>query len=91
VHSFEIKVAAVEGAQKSGELNADIAAIDLFAMVLRLTESWLSAPPALRSLAGQDPDASQRIRQHRAALIDAVSSFTAPPKAAERPSGARQH
>ena len=91
VHSFEIKVAAIEGAQKSGKLNADIAAIDLFAMVLRLTESWLSAPPALRTLAGQDPDASQRIRQHRAALIDAVSSFTTPPKAAERPSGARQH
>jgi AcrR family transcriptional regulator len=91
VHSFAIKVAAIEGAQKSGKLNADITAIDLFAMVLRLTESWPSAPPALRSLAGQDPDASQRIRQHRAALIDAVSSFTTPPKAAEWPSGARQH
>jgi hypothetical protein len=84
VHSLEIKVAAIEGAQKSGKLNADITAIDLFAMVLRLTESWLSAPPALRSLAGQDPDASQRIRRHRAALIDAVSSFTTPQR---RPSG----
>ena len=52
VHSFAIKVAAIEGAQKSGKLNADITAIDLFAMVLRLTESWPSAPPALRSLAG---------------------------------------
>ena len=43
MHSFEIKVAAIEGAQKSGKLNADIAAIDLFAMVLRLTEAG-SAP-----------------------------------------------
>src|ERR1700733_8455761 len=91
VHSFAIKVAAIEGAQKSGKLNADITAIDLFAMVLRLTESWTSAPPALRSLAGQDPDAKQRIHRHRAALIDAVSSFTTPAKSGTGPSRAQKN
>ena len=91
MHSFAIKVAAIEGAQKSGRLNTDITAIDLFAMVLRLTESWPSAPPALRSLAGQDPDAEQRIRQHRGALVDAVSSFTTPAKSGTRPSRAQKN
>ena len=91
VHSFAIKVAAIEGAQKSGKLNADITAIDLFAMVLRLTESWPSAPPALRSLAGRDPDAKQRISQHRAALIDAVSSFTTPAKSGKGPGRAQKN
>jgi AcrR family transcriptional regulator len=86
VRSYKIKVEAIEGAQKSGKLNTDIAAVDLFAMVLRLTESWLSAPPALRSLAAEDPDANQRIRQHRAALVDAVCSFTTPTNSGARPS-----
>jgi AcrR family transcriptional regulator len=78
VLSYKIKVAAIKVAQKSGKVNADIPALDLFAMVLRMTESWLSAPPALRSLGGNDPNSNARIRQHRASLIEAVRSFTAP-------------
>jgi AcrR family transcriptional regulator len=78
VRSYRLKVAAIEAAQQAGRINAAIPAIDLFAMVLRISESWLSAPPALRSIAGQDPDADARIREHRAALMAAVRSFTLP-------------
>lgn len=78
VRSYKIKVAAIEDAQKTGKINDGIAAIDLFAMVLRITESWLAAPPALKSVAGSDPLAPKRTREHRAALIEAVRSFTLP-------------
>jgi AcrR family transcriptional regulator len=76
--SYKAKVAAVEAGQRDGEINDAIPAIDLFAMVLRLTESWLSAPPALKAVTGKDPLSSARLRRHRAALIDAVQRITAP-------------
>ena len=44
----------------------------MFAIVLRMTESWLSAPPALQAVAGQDPLSRGRVRQHRKALVEAV-------------------
>jgi AcrR family transcriptional regulator len=53
-------------------------AVDLFAMVLRLTESWLDAPPALAAVAGDDPRSAGRLREHRAALLEAVRRITAP-------------
>lgn len=76
--SYKVKVAAIEDAQRSGKLNATIPAVDLFAMVLRITESWLGAPPALRSVADGDPGADARIAEHRAALLSAVRGFTLP-------------
>jgi AcrR family transcriptional regulator len=45
--SYRKRVAALAAAQRAGKVNAAIPAADLFAMVLSLTESWLSAPPAL--------------------------------------------
>jgi AcrR family transcriptional regulator len=82
VESYKIKVAAIEQAQKAGKINAAIAAVDLFAMVLRITESWLAAPPALKAALGAEPLAAKRLREHRAALVEAVRSFTLPREAA---------
>jgi AcrR family transcriptional regulator len=80
--SFQERVDTVARAQREGRLRADIAAVDLFAIVLRLTESWLSAPPALKAVSGSgspDPAASTgRLREHRAAMLAAVRSLVEP-------------
>ncbi|OQR65747.1 hypothetical protein B6E66_01325 [Streptomyces maremycinicus] len=52
--------------------------MDLFAMVLRLTESWLDAPPALVANTGTDPRSARRLAEHRAALLEATRRTTAP-------------
>jgi|ERR1700690_1425100 AcrR family transcriptional regulator len=76
--TFEERVASVAAAQEAGRIRSDIPAIDLFSIVLRMTDSWLSAPAALRAVAGDDPMASGRLREHRAALLAAVRSITEP-------------
>jgi AcrR family transcriptional regulator len=76
--TFEERVASVAAAQKAGRIRSDIPAIDLFAIVMRIADSWLSTPAALRAVAGEDPMASGRLREHRAALLAAVRSITAP-------------
>ncbi|HXC82486.1 MAG TPA: TetR family transcriptional regulator [Trebonia sp.] len=75
--TFEERVASVAAAQEAGRIRSDISAIDLFAIVLRMTESWLSAPAALRAVAGEDPMSASRLREHRAALLTAVRSIIA--------------
>ncbi|MFF5279536.1 hypothetical protein [Streptomyces sp. NPDC000133] len=47
-------------------------------MVLRITESWLDAPPALLAVSGEQPRSPARLAQHRAALIEAVRRITTP-------------
>jgi AcrR family transcriptional regulator len=74
--SFEERVASVAAAQEAGRIRTDIPAIDLFAIVLRMTDSWLSAPPALKAAARGNP--RSRLREHRAALLAAVRSVTEP-------------
>jgi AcrR family transcriptional regulator len=76
--TFEERVVSVAAAQEAGRIRADIPAIDLFAIVMRMTDSWLSAPAALRAVAGEDPMSPRRLREHRAALLAAVCSVTAP-------------
>lgn len=76
--TFEERVASVAAAQKAGRIRSDIPAIDLFAIVLRMTDSWLGAPAALRAVAGTDPMSPRRLREHRAALLAAVRSVTEP-------------
>jgi AcrR family transcriptional regulator len=71
---FEQRIASVAEAQAAGRLRSDIPAIDLFAIVLRMTEGWLSASPALKAAAGTAPMSSKRIHEHRAALVAAVRS-----------------
>ncbi|MBO2451687.1 TetR family transcriptional regulator [Actinomadura barringtoniae] len=73
--SYEIKVQAIAEAQRAGKVNGTIPAIDLFAMVLRISESWLSGAPGLKALAEDTP---ARLREHREAMVEAVRSFTAP-------------
>lgn len=72
--SYRQRLDAVTTAQREGRLRADIPAADLFAIVLRMTESWLSAPQALRDMAEDEP-----MSQHRAALLAAVRSVVEPP------------
>ncbi|MFJ9543837.1 TetR family transcriptional regulator [Streptomyces sp. NPDC101225] len=76
--SYRVKVEAVAAAQRAGRLNDAIPAIDLFATVLRMTESWLSAPPALHAAGDADPMTPDRIAEHRAALAEAVRRITEP-------------
>ncbi|MEN3308397.1 MAG: hypothetical protein V7603_4599 [Micromonosporaceae bacterium] len=72
------KVDAVARAQREGKVYDGIPALDMFAMVLRMTESWLSAPPALLAAGGRHPLSPARLRQHRRALVEAVRRLTAP-------------
>jgi AcrR family transcriptional regulator len=77
--TFKERVDTVAAAQNAGRLRDDISAIDLFAMVLRLTESWLSAPPGLLTASGRrNPMSANRLKEHRAALIAAVRSIVEP-------------
>ena len=77
--TFEERVASVAAAQEAGRIRSDIPAVDLFAIVLRMTDSWLGAPAALSGVVGEDPMSARRLREHRAALLAAVRSVTAPP------------
>lgn len=78
--SYRDRVAAVAAAQRAGRLDDALPAADLFAIVLRMTESWLDAPPALRAVCGPEPLAAERLAGHRAALLEAVRRVTAPPR-----------
>jgi AcrR family transcriptional regulator len=77
--AFRERIEAVEKAQRAGRIRTDIPAADLFAFVLRMTESWLSAPPALLAAGGGDPLSPKRMREHRAALETAVRSLVGQP------------
>lgn len=76
--AYMARVASVAAAQRDGRLRDDVPAIDLFAIVLRVSDSWLSAPPGLLTVA-RSPMSAGRLRQHRAALLLAVRSITEPP------------
>jgi AcrR family transcriptional regulator len=76
---FQERVDAVAAAQREGRIRDDIPAVDLFAIVLRVTESWLSAPPALKTVGESGAAApGERLREHRAAMLAAVRSLVAP-------------
>lgn len=77
--AFRSRIDAVEKAQAAGRIRTDISAVDLFAFVLRLTEGWLSAPPALQAASGEDPLGPERLKEHRAALRIAVRSLVERP------------
>ena len=78
IQSYQERVAAVAAAQSGGSVDDAIPAVDLFALVLRMTQAWLSAPPALRAVTG-DPDSDARLAQHRQALVEAVRRLTTRP------------
>ncbi|MFF3208740.1 TetR family transcriptional regulator [Streptomyces sp. NPDC002962] len=87
IDSYRSKVDAIVAAQREGRVNDSIPAVDLFAMVLRLTESWLDAPPALAAVTGTDPRSAHRLAEHRAALLEATRRITAP-RTGDRPDDA---
>jgi AcrR family transcriptional regulator len=78
VAGYRVKVESVAEAQRAGRLDDALPAVDLFALVLRITESWLDAPPALMAVSGARPHSAERLREHRAALLEAVRRITAP-------------
>jgi AcrR family transcriptional regulator len=79
LRSYAAKVEAVAAAQRAGKVWDGIPAVDLLAMVLRMTDSWLSAPPALLAAAGPgSPVSAARLREHRAALVAAVQRLSQP-------------
>lgn len=84
---FRARFAAVEEAQQAGRVRADIPAVDLFAIVLRMTEAWLGAPRALTAAAGcvPDPASPERLAAHRTALLKAVRTMIRPPASAAVP------
>jgi AcrR family transcriptional regulator len=80
VARYRDRLETVAAAQREGRLRADLRPADLFALVLRMTESWLSAPPALRAAAGDEPMSAARLHEHRTALLAAVRSVVQPPE-----------
>ncbi|WP_042383537.1 TetR/AcrR family transcriptional regulator [Streptacidiphilus melanogenes] len=72
IANFRSRVDAVDAAQRAGRVRADLPALDLFAIVLRMTDSWPSAPPALRAVSAVPPLSPDRLREHRTALLAAV-------------------
>lgn len=78
LESYREKVEIVAAAQRAGRVQDRIPAVDLFAIVLRMSESWLSAPPALLAATGDAPDSPARLAEHRAALVEAVRALVTP-------------
>ena len=74
---YQTRIDALSAAQRAGKVSAAIPAADLYAMVARLTESWLNAPPALQATA-RAPLGSKRLAQHRKALVEAVRRISEP-------------
>jgi AcrR family transcriptional regulator len=76
--AYAAKLREIRAAQKAGTVNADLNALDLLALVQRLPTSWLAAPVGLKAAAGKDPMATRRLKQHRAALVEAARRVAAP-------------
>ncbi|MGH3417054.1 MAG: TetR family transcriptional regulator [Actinocrinis sp.] len=76
--SYRNKVDAIAAAQLDGRLYDGMPAIDMYAIVLRMTDSWLSAPTGLMAAAVEDPHSPTRLNEHRSALIEAVRRITEP-------------
>ena len=76
--AYAKKLAAVRAAQRAGLVNDELPAVDVLAITQRMATSWLAAPVGLRAAAGRDPLSARRLKQHRAALVEAVRRVTAP-------------
>lgn len=75
---YRAKITAIAAAQQAGKLYDGMSAVDMLAIVIRMTDSWLSAPVALTALAGEDAYSPGRLREHREALVEAVHRVTQP-------------
>lgn len=68
VQAYRPKVQAMAG-------QFGTAAVDALALLLGLVTAWLSASPALRSFAAEDPLSGSRLADHRKALVAAASAL----------------
>ncbi|WBP95013.1 TetR family transcriptional regulator [Mycolicibacterium neoaurum] len=75
VQAYQPKVQALE--RQFGT-----AAVDTLALLLGLVTGWLTASPALRSLAAEDPMSDSRLAFHRAALVAAAAKLVDKPASA---------
>ena len=75
--SYARKLKAIGIAQSEGAIVDDIPAVDVLAMLLSLTRSWLTATPALRSQSS-NADANGRLVEHKQALATAVRRLLMP-------------
>jgi AcrR family transcriptional regulator len=76
--SYAKKLREIGVAQRAGHVYDGITPADALAAILGLVTSWLGAPPALKAAAGKDPMSAHRLKQHRAALVEAVRRVTEP-------------
>ncbi|GAA1982626.1 TetR/AcrR family transcriptional regulator [Catenulispora subtropica] len=77
--AYRLRVESIEAAQREGRLRTDIPAAELFAIVLRISESWLAAPSALWAADGRDPLSPERLASHRDSMLAAVRSVVQVP------------
>src|SRR5579864_8592014 len=63
--NFAGKVDSIAAGQRAGSINVDIGAVDLLAMVLALTESWLGAPQSLHGVVEGSAFGANRLTEHR--------------------------
>ncbi|WP_159032922.1 hypothetical protein [Streptomyces fodineus] len=74
------KEAALSAARRRGTIQAGHDPADILVLTLALAQAWFTAA---RGPDLTDPDTArppQRLAQHRAALVDAVSRLSVPPK-----------
>jgi AcrR family transcriptional regulator len=76
--SYARKLAAIRAAQQAGRLYDGMSAVDLLALTHGMVTSWLGATVGLKAAAGEDPLSTDRLTQHRRALVGAVRRVTEP-------------
>lgn len=89
--AYATKVSALAHEQRSrsaGLANQD-SAVDSLSLTLGLVTSWFSASPALRSAATSEPWSPERLREHRAAIIEAVLGLSGPARQPSTPTAPR--
>lgn len=73
--AYQRKVDAVAGALEVDAPSRQMISTDILALVLGLATSWSYASPALKSTAGGEPFAPERLAQHREAMTVAVEAL----------------
>jgi len=75
--SYTAKLASIKHAQRAGRLDASFAPADLLALVMAMAAAWFSASEAIRRSDSKDPWSSRRVRQFRAAAVEAATRILA--------------
>jgi len=70
--AYRPKVVAIAEAQAGGRLAAGDDPVDVMMLVIGLVAAWFTNSPSLHALAREDRTESQRLAEHRAALVRVV-------------------